>query len=79
VNIGGYFYKKDLNTIKSPLVQLYFRNSPIKDVLGRTLYQLKGSNTTEVYSLSNLSQSAYIAKVELSNGQIVTKKALKRI
>jgi len=51
----------------------------IFDVLGRSLYQLQGSNTTEIYNLTYLSQSAYIAKVELSNGQIVTKKALKRI
>lgn len=50
----------------------------ILDLLGRTLYQFKGTNTTEIYNLNNLSQSAYIAKVELSNGQIITKKAIKR-
>ncbi len=58
---------------------LIIKTVKIFDVLGRTLYQLKGSNSSEIYNLSNLSQSTYIAKVELSNGQIVTKKALKRI
>ena len=50
----------------------------ILDLLGRTLYQLKGTNSTEIYNLNTLSQAAYIAKVELSNGQIITKKAIKR-
>jgi len=50
----------------------------ILDILGRTLYLLNGSNPSEVYDLSKLSQTAYIAKVELSNGQIITKRALKR-
>ena len=50
----------------------------IMDVLGRTLYQLKGSGSSEIYDLSNLSQSVYIARVELSDGQIITKRALKR-
>lgn len=58
---------------------LIIKTVKIFDVLGRTLYQLKGSNSSEIYNLSNLSQSTYITKVELSNGQIVTKKALKRI
>jgi hypothetical protein len=57
---------------------LNIKSVKILDVLGRTLYQLKGSSTTEIYNLSNLSQSAYIAKVELSNGQIITKRAIKR-
>ena len=50
----------------------------IIDMLGRTLYQLKGMNPTEVYELSNLSQAAYMAKVTLSNGQVITKKAVKQ-
>jgi hypothetical protein len=50
----------------------------IIDMLGRTLYNLTGSNASEVYELSNLSQAAYIAKVTLSNGQIITKRAVKR-
>ena len=50
----------------------------IIDMLGRTLYQLKGSSASEIYNLNTLSQSAYIAKVELSNGQVITKRAVKR-
>ena len=50
----------------------------IIDLLGRTLYNLKGNNSTEIYDLNNLSQTAYIAKVILSNGQTITKRAIKR-
>ncbi|OUR91634.1 hypothetical protein A9Q87_10035 [Flavobacteriales bacterium 34_180_T64] len=50
----------------------------IIDMLGRSLYQLRGNSHTEIYNLSNLSQAAYIAKVELTNGQIITKRAIKR-
>ncbi|SDR79697.1 Lamin Tail Domain [Formosa sp. Hel1_31_208] len=50
----------------------------IIDVVGRTIYKLKGNNNQEIYNLSRLSQAAYIAKVTLSNGQILTKKAVKR-
>ena len=52
----------------------------IIDMLGRTLYHLKGNNnSTEIYNLSQLSQAAYIAKVRLSNGQIITKRTIKRL
>ncbi|WP_052467079.1 GEVED domain-containing protein [Psychroserpens damuponensis] len=50
----------------------------IIDVLGRTIYKLSGQNSTETYNLSNLSQATYIARVTLSNGQVITKKAIKR-
>ena len=50
----------------------------IIDLLGRTLYNLKGNTSTEVFRLNNLSQSVYIAKVNLSNGQTITKRAIKR-
>ncbi|WP_178990958.1 choice-of-anchor D domain-containing protein [Winogradskyella schleiferi] len=50
----------------------------ILDALGRRVYNLKGSNATEVYNLSQLSQSAYIAKITLSNGQVISKKAIKQ-
>ena len=50
----------------------------ILDLLGRTLYKLKGTHSTEIFELNNLSQSAYIAKVRLSNGQTITKRAIKR-
>ncbi|MEH6534825.1 MAG: lamin tail domain-containing protein [Psychroserpens sp.] len=50
----------------------------IIDALGRTIYKLKGNNNVEVYNLSRLSQAIYMARVTLSNGQIITKKAVKR-
>lgn len=53
-------------------------NVEILDVLGRQVYNLKGSSSVEVYDLSRLSNAAYIAKVTLSNGQVISKKAIKR-
>ena len=50
----------------------------IIDLLGRSLYHLSGNSHTEIYNLSNLSQAAYIAKVKLTNGQVITKRAIKR-
>lgn len=53
-------------------------NIDILDMLGRRVYNLKGNSTSEVYNLSLLSKSAYIAKITLSNGQVISKKALKQ-
>jgi hypothetical protein len=50
----------------------------IIDLLGRTLYNLKGNNSTEIFELNNLSQTVYLAKVTLSNGQTITKRSVKR-
>ena len=57
---------------------LTIQSVEIYDMLGRQLYNLLGSNATEVYNLNRLSQAAYIAKVTLSNGQTLTKRAVKR-
>ena len=57
---------------------LSIKSVEIMDLLGRRLYYLKGNNPTEVCHLSQLSRAAYIAKVELSNGQILIKRAIKR-
>ena len=57
---------------------LSIQSVEIFDMLGRQLYNLPGSNATEIYNLTNLSQAAYVAKVTLSNGQTVTKRAVKR-
>ena len=57
---------------------LTIKSVKLFDVLGRLIYDLKGSSHTEIYNLSNLSQATYIAKIELSNGVVVTKKAVKR-
>ena len=53
-------------------------NVEILDVLGRQIYNLKGNNSTETYNLSQLSKAAYIAKISLSNGQVISKKAIKQ-
>jgi hypothetical protein len=50
----------------------------ILDVLGRVIYNLEGNNSTEIYNLDKLSKATYIAKVKLSNGQFVVKKAIKQ-
>lgn len=50
----------------------------IHDLLGRQLYHFTGSSTSETYKLSNLRNSVFIAKVELSNGAVISKKAFKK-
>lgn len=50
----------------------------IFDLLGRQLYDLKGTSASETYTLSNLKSSIFIAKIELSNGTVITKKAIKQ-
>jgi hypothetical protein len=57
---------------------LEFKSIEIIDLLGRTLYRFEANGNSKTYNLSNLSQATYIAKVELSNGVVITKKAVKR-
>src|SRR5690606_19655073 len=57
---------------------LTIQSVEIYDMLGRQLYNFPGSNAVEIYNLANLSQAAYVAKVTLSNGRTVTKRAVKR-
>ena len=57
---------------------LEMKSIEIIDILGRTLYRLEANGNSKTYNLSNLSQTIYIAKVELSNGVVITKKAVKR-
>ncbi|NNC50898.1 MAG: T9SS type A sorting domain-containing protein [Flaviramulus sp.] len=57
---------------------LSIKTVTIFDLLGRPLYNFKGNNASETYTLSNLHSSIYIAKVALSNGVVVTKKAIKK-
>ncbi len=57
---------------------LELKSIEIIDLLGRTLYRLEANGNSKTYNLSNLSQATYIAKVELSNGVVITKKAVKR-
>ncbi len=62
---------KASNNLRIKAVNIY-------DLLGRQLYSFKGKNTSETYNLSKLNSAIYIAKVELSNGLKITKKAIKR-
>ncbi|MBO6605538.1 choice-of-anchor D domain-containing protein [Psychroserpens sp.] len=57
---------------------LIIESVEIIDLLGRVVYNLNGNSSEEIFDLSKLSQAPYIAKVSLSNGQIITKKAIKR-
>ncbi|WP_170179847.1 T9SS type A sorting domain-containing protein [Flavivirga rizhaonensis] len=50
----------------------------IYDLLGRQLYNFKGQKSSETYKLSNLNSTIYMAQVTLSNGTIITKKAVKK-
>lgn len=57
---------------------LNITNVAIFDLLGRQLYNFKANNQKESFKLSNLSSTVYVAKVELSNGAVITKKAIKK-
>ena len=57
---------------------LNIKTVTIFDMLGRQLYSFKGNSTSETYKLSNLNKSMFIAKVELSNGAVISKKAFKQ-
>jgi len=50
----------------------------IIDVLGREIYNFRGSESTETYNLSHLSSATYIAQITLNNGEVITKKAIKK-
>ncbi len=58
--------------------KLSISNVAILDILGRQIYDLSGTRSREIYNLSNLSKAAYIAKITLSNGQVISKKAIKQ-
>ena len=68
------------NNIKFSITSahLTIQNIKILDILGRNIYNFKGTKNTETYNLSNLSNAIYIAKIELSNGKTITKKAFKK-
>tara|TARA_R110002049_G_scaffold309135_1_gene517468 strand:+ start:111 stop:1721 length:1611 start_codon:yes stop_codon:yes gene_type:complete len=57
---------------------LSIKTVTVFDLLGRQLYSLKGNSNSETYNLSNLNNAIYIAKVALSNGAVMTKKAIKK-
>lgn len=68
---NDYVQFKTSNNLSIKSVQIY-------DMLGRQLYSFKGETTSETYKLSNLNSSIFIAKVTLSNGAVISKKAFKK-
>lgn len=59
------------NNLKIKSIEVY-------DLLGRALYNFKVNSSSEAFNISKLNSSVFIAKVELSNGAIITKKAIKK-
>ena len=57
---------------------LTIKSVKILDVLGREIYYYRGNANTEIFNLSKLGSSVYIAKIELSNGKVISKKAIKK-
>jgi len=82
----GKFDSNSLQIIELPNGDVQFKlSSPfemksieIVDLLGRTLYKLDSHGNSQTFPLKNLSQTTYLAKVKLSNGKVITKKAIKR-
>lgn len=58
--------------------KLSIQTISIYDLLGRNIYNFSPNMTKATYDLSQLSSAAYLAKISLSNGQTLTKKAIKR-
>ena len=56
---------------------LKIANIKIYDTFGRELYNFEAQKTSENYNLSKLTNTMYISKITLSNGAVITKKAIK--
>ena len=50
----------------------------IMDLTGKTIYNFSAQGSLQTFSISNLSNTAYLATVQLANGQTITKKAIKK-
>ncbi|NNK82818.1 MAG: T9SS type A sorting domain-containing protein, partial [Flavobacteriaceae bacterium] len=50
----------------------------ILDLLGRTIYVFNTSGNEQIFNMSQLSQSTYLAKVKLNNDYYIIKKAIKQ-
>lgn len=57
---------------------LTIKQITIFDALGQIVYQGKGHHAVETIALSNLSQAVYMAKIHLSNGEVINKKGIKQ-
>lgn len=56
---------------------LSIKSIQIFDLLGRQWHALKGQSNSETINLPNLKFAVYIAKIELSNGEVFTRKAIR--
>ena len=64
-------------------VRFLHNTKPIKsidiyDLFGRVLHHFECTKTSEIVEISNLKNGLYIAKVELADGTVMTKKSLKK-
>jgi hypothetical protein len=50
----------------------------IIDFSGKILYKFKGFSSSEIYNISTLKTPIFLAKVKLSNGEVLVKKAIKK-
>ncbi len=50
----------------------------ILNLLGQEIYRFKSNKKSEVFNLSNLNRTTYIAQINLSNGRTINKKSIKR-
>lgn len=57
---------------------LEMKSIQIIDLHGRTLYKFDVSGNSIALGLNILSQTMYVAMIQLTNGQVITKKAIKR-
>lgn len=63
------FSVKESQTIKT--IKIY-------DILGRIIYTFNGNHHTETYTLSDFNKTVYFVEVALDNGNIITKKIIKK-
>lgn len=72
INLGGGNVQFSINH------SLSIQKIEIIDFLGRVLYQFKGLNSTEIIQIPKINTPIYLARVYLSSGQIIIKKAIKK-
>ncbi|WP_406685467.1 T9SS type A sorting domain-containing protein [Seonamhaeicola sp. MEBiC1930] len=57
---------------------LKIKSINVYDILGRAVYNFKTDSNSETFTLSKLNNSVFIAKVELSNGLMISRKVVKK-
>ena len=67
----------DNNNVKFTTETSTFKSVTVFDLLGRALQTFNGDSNNEIYNLSTLKNSVYIANIELANGAKLSKKFIK--